>query len=71
MFTRHRECNPCIYTQCQHKQSLYGMHDKYKVKGVRLGYAVENKHGFYSEMPWPCAVRSGHNHRNAAHYKGN
>ena len=46
------------------------MHDKYEVKGVCLGYAVENEHGFNGEMPWPRTVRSGHNHRNAAHYKG-
>ena len=46
------------------------MDDEYEVEGLRLGDAIENEHGLYSEVPRSCSVRSRHDDGDAADDKG-
>lgn len=59
---RHKRLGyPRIYAKEDDEKGLQGVHDEYKIKGLLVGNAVEDKHGFHREMPWTGTVGSWYN----------
>lgn len=64
---RHAEPRPPKGTEQHHERRLYGVHGQRKDDGLRLGYAIEHKHGFHGKMPRAGTVGGGHDDGNGAH----
>lgn len=62
--------NPGIDAEQDHEEGLQGVDDKHEIKGLLIGYAIEDEHGLDSEMPGTGTVGGGYDDGNGAYDEG-
>lgn len=61
---------PGIDAEQDHEEGLQGVDDKHEIKGLLVGYTIEDEHGLDSEMPGTGTVGGGYDDGNGAYDEG-
>ena len=63
-------CNPGVDAEQDHEEGLQGVDDKHEIKGLLVGYTIEDEHGLDSEMPGTGTVGGGYDDGYGAYDEG-